>query len=48
MPQSIFNRGQGLADPSFVHDSAIIERDIEIHAHEDAVVVQRQIANGEF
>src|SRR5205807_10529654 len=48
MPQSVFDGGQGFADSSIVHDAAIVEGDVEIHAHENTMVVERQIANGEF
>ena len=48
MPQSVFDGGQGFADSGIVHDAAIVEGDVEIHAHENTMVVERQIANGEF
>ena len=39
--EGVLDRGQGLADAGVVDDPAILERDIEIHPHEDAVIVER-------
>ena len=48
MPQRIFDSGQSFADARVIHHPPIFERNIEIHSHKNSVVVQRQIANGEF
>ena len=48
MAESMLNSWESFADAGVVHNTAIVERDVEIHAHEDAVVVERQIANGKF
>ena len=45
MPQGVFDSGQGLANASVVHDPAIVEGNVEIHAHENSVVVERKIAD---
>ena len=39
--QSVFDGGQGFADAGVVHDAAIVEWDVEIDAHEDAMIVER-------
>ena len=41
-------RGQSFADARVVHDAAVVERNVEIDAHEDAAIVEREIANGKF
>ena len=41
-------RGQCLADARVVGDAAAIERDVEIHADENALAAHFEIANGEF
>ncbi len=46
--QSVLDRGQSFADAGVIHDAAIVERDVEVHAHEDAVIVEGQIANRKF
>ncbi len=47
--QRVLDGGQGLADARVVGDpAAIIQRDIEVHAHEDAMVAEREIADGEL
>ena len=45
MAQRVLNAGQRLADAGVIHHAAVVERDVEIHAHEDALVVQRKITN---
>ena len=45
MPQRELNAGQRLADASVVHHAAVVERDVEIDPHENALVVQRKITN---
>ncbi len=34
--QSVLDAGQGFADARVVHDAAVVERDVEVDAHEDA------------
>jgi len=46
--QSILDGGQGFADARVVHDASVVERDVEVDPHEDAVIVERQIANRKF
>src|ERR1035438_5417248 len=46
--QSVLDGGQGFADAGVVHDAAVVERDVEGDAHEDATVVERKIANRKF
>ncbi len=46
--QSVFDGGQGFADAGVVHDAAVVERDVEVDAHEDAPIVERKIANRKF
>src|SRR6266849_5677767 len=48
MPQRILDGGQSFADARVVHDSPVFERNVEIYAHENAMLVQRQVADGEF
>ena len=45
MPQRILDRRQGLANAGFVHDAPVFERHVEIHPHEDTMIVQRQITD---
>ena len=45
MAQRVFNAGQRFPDAGVIHHAAVIERNVEIHAHEDALVVQREITN---
>ena len=46
VPQRVLDAGQRLANARVVHDAAVVERDVEVNAHENAFVVQRKIANG--
>src|SRR5450759_3784863 len=46
--QSVLDAGQGFADAGVVHDAAVVERDVEVDTHEDAVIVEREIANGKL
>src|ERR1019366_6669421 len=46
--QSVLDAGQGFANARVVHDPAVVERDVEVHTHEDAVIVERKIANGKL
>src|SRR5208282_4974903 len=46
--QSVLDGGQGFADAGVVHDAAVVERDVEVDAHEDATIVERKIANRKF
>src|SRR5260370_20101655 len=46
--QSVLDAGKGFADARVVHDAAVVERDVEVDAHEDAMIVQREIANGKL
>jgi hypothetical protein len=46
VPQRVLDGGQRLADTGVIHDPAIVERDIEVNPHENALVIQRKIANG--
>ena len=46
--QSVLDAGQGFADAGVVHDAAVVERDVEVDAHEDAAIVERKIANRKF
>src|SRR5260370_25683623 len=46
--QSVLDAGQGFADARVVHDAAVVERDVEVDAHEKAMIVQREIANGKL
>jgi len=48
MTQGVLDAWQGFADARVVHNAAIVERDVEVDAHEDAVIVQREIANGKL
>ena len=48
MTQSVLDSGQGLANARVVHHPAIFERDVKVHAHENVVIVQREIADGEL
>ena len=44
--QRVLDRGQRFADARVVHDAAVVERDVEVDPHEDAVIVERKIADG--
>ena len=46
--QGILNGRQSFADASVVHDAAVFERDVEVNAHQDAVIAEREIADGEL
>ncbi len=46
MPQRVLDGGQRLADAGVVHDATVVERNVEVDPHENALVVQRKIANG--
>jgi hypothetical protein len=46
--ESVFDRGQSFADAGVIHDSAVVERNVEVDAHENAVVVEGKIADGKF
>ena len=46
--QSVLDAGQSFADAGVVHDAAVVERDVEVDAHEDAVIVERKIADRKF
>src|SRR5215470_15779507 len=48
MAQRMLDGWKRLANAGIVHDAPIFKWDIEIHAHENAMFVERQIANGEF
>src|SRR2546421_11948741 len=48
MTECVFNGGQSLANTGIVHDPSIFERDVEIHPHEDAVIVELEIADGKL
>src|SRR6185437_7054239 len=49
MAQRVLDGGQGLANPGVVEYAAILgERHIKVHPHENAVVIQGQIADGKF
>ena len=43
--QRVFDTGKSLANACVVHDAAIVERDVEVDAHEDATIVEWEIAN---
>ena len=45
MAQGVLDCRQRFADTSVVRDSAVLEWNVEIDPHEDAVIVQRKIAN---
>jgi hypothetical protein len=40
MSERILDGGEGFTDASVVHDPSIFQGNVEIHAHEDAVIVQ--------
>ena len=47
--QGVLDGGQGLADARVVGDAAdFVERNVEVHAHEDTMIAERQIADGEL
>ena len=46
--ESVFDGGEGFADAGVVDDAAIFERDVEVDAHEDAVIVEREVADGKL
>ena len=48
MPQRVFDRRQGFANARVVHDTSIVEWDVEVNTHKDALIVERKIANGEL
>ncbi len=48
MTQGIFDRGQSFANASVVDDATVFERDVEVNPHEDAVIVERKIADGKL
>src|SRR5690242_86306 len=49
MAQRILDGGQGFTNAGIVEHAAIFgERHIEVHPHENAVVVQGQVTNGKF
>ena len=45
VPQRVFNGRQSFANASVIHDAAVVQRHVEVDAHEDALIVQRKIAN---
>ena len=46
--QGILDGRQSFADASVVDDAAVFERDVEVDPHEDAVIVEREIADGKL
>ena len=44
--QRVFDRRDRLAYTRVIADDALLERDVEVHADEDALVLQIEIANG--
>jgi len=48
MAQRIFDRRQSFFDAGIVHDATVFKGDVEIHAHENATVVDGKIANGKL
>ena len=46
--ERVLDGGNGLADASVVSDDAVLERDIEVDADEEALVFEVQVADGEF
>src|ERR1700751_2684642 len=45
MAQGIFNGWQSLTNPRVIHHAAVVERHVEIDAHEHAAIVQGKITN---
>jgi hypothetical protein len=43
--QRVLNSRQRLANTSFVGDATILERDVEVDTHEDAMMAKGEIAN---
>jgi hypothetical protein len=48
VPQRIFNSGQSFADTGVVNNAPVFERNIEVNAHQDAVIIERKVADGDF
>ena len=46
--QSVLDGGKSFTDASVVHDAAVFERDVEVDTHEDAMVVESEVADGKF
>jgi hypothetical protein len=46
--ESVLDAGQSFADAGVIHDAAVVEGDVEVDAHEDAVIVEREVADGKF
>src|SRR5215470_6308958 len=48
VPKRVLDGWQRFANASVVHDAPIFEWHVEVYSHENTMVVERQIANGEF
>jgi len=48
MAKRVLDGGQRFADACVIHDAAVVEWDVEVDTHEDAIVTERKIANGKF
>ena len=43
--QRVLDGGQGFADAGVVHHPSVVERNVEVHPHEDSFAAQRKITN---
>jgi hypothetical protein len=43
--QRVLDAGQSFTDTRVIHNATVIERDVEVDTHEDAVIVEREIAD---
>src|SRR5260370_36988060 len=45
VPQGVLDRRKGFANSRVVHNPSVLERHVEVDAHEDSVTVEREIAD---
>src|SRR4030088_3502006 len=48
MAQCVLDRGQSFPDARVVHDASILQRDVEVHTHENSMVIKWKITDGKL
>src|SRR5258707_12142841 len=48
MAECVLDRGQSFPDARVVHDASILQGDVEVHTHENSMVIEWKITDGKL
>src|SRR4029077_10710240 len=48
MAECVLDRGQSFPDARVVHDPSILQRDVEVHTHENSMFIEWKITDGKL